>query len=146
MNKLLTHKQQLFVSHYLANSGNGVQAARDSGYKGTDETLRSVAKENLTKPHIRAEIEMARNSLKSQSVATAQAKREKLWEVAQHNSEIIRIQRGGQFIEAMRNPSATISAITELNKMDGDYAPQKINNQGEIIVYLDEDDLALAGK
>jgi phage terminase small subunit len=54
----LTLKQQLFVNAYLGEArGNGVQAARLAGYKGTDVTLRAVASENLTKPAIAARIE-----------------------------------------------------------------------------------------
>lgn len=48
----LTNKQQAFVEAYLANGFNGVKAAREAGYKGTDGTLRVVAHENLTKPNI----------------------------------------------------------------------------------------------
>jgi phage terminase small subunit len=146
MNRILTHKQTLFISYYLENGGNATKAAINAGYKGSNDTLRAIARENLTKPHICAEIDKERVLIKDRSIVTAQAKREKLWQVAQYNSEIIRVQRNGLEIEAMRNPTVTISAITELNKMDGDYAPQKVSSQGEIKIYLDQDDLALAGK
>lgn len=53
----LTPKQVLFVDYYIANGGNGTQAAEDAGYKGSRETLAAVAYENLNKPHIKAEIE-----------------------------------------------------------------------------------------
>lgn len=53
----LTGKQQAFIIYYLSNGFNGFKAAQAGGYKGSDETLRSVAKENLTKPHIRAVID-----------------------------------------------------------------------------------------
>lgn len=49
--KKLTNKQRLFVEAYLATS-NGTDAARKAGYKGNDNTLASVAKENLRKPQI----------------------------------------------------------------------------------------------
>jgi phage terminase small subunit len=146
MNRKLSHKQDLFINHYLENGGNATKAAINAGYKGSNDTLRAIARENLTKPHICAEIDKVRQSIKDQSIITAQVKREKLWQVAQYNSEVIRIKRNGLEIEAMRNPTATISAITELNKMDGDYAPQKVASQGEMKIYLDQDDLALAGK
>lgn len=49
----LTTKQQLFVEAYLgAARGNATEAARLAGYAGTDETLRAIGYENLTKPHI----------------------------------------------------------------------------------------------
>ena len=49
----LTLKQGLFAEAYLgAARGNGLQAARIAGYRGTDATLRAVASENLTKANI----------------------------------------------------------------------------------------------
>ena len=53
----LTPKQILFIDCYIANGGNGTQAAEDAGYKGSRETLAAIAYENLNKPHIKAEIE-----------------------------------------------------------------------------------------
>ncbi len=47
----LTPKQALFVSEYL-KTGNATEAARQAGYKGNDNTLRSIGTENLAKPAI----------------------------------------------------------------------------------------------
>ena len=47
-------KQQWFCRAYLQNSGNGVQAAREAGYKGNARTLESVASENMRKPIIKS--------------------------------------------------------------------------------------------
>lgn len=47
----LTTKQRLFIEAYLANP-NATEAARKAGYKGNDNTLRSVGAENLAKPSI----------------------------------------------------------------------------------------------
>ena len=52
--KKLTVKQQKFVDAY---DGNGVQAARQAGYKGSDNTLAVVAIENLRKPNVVKAIE-----------------------------------------------------------------------------------------
>lgn len=49
----LTTKQRLFVEAYLATN-NATEAARRAKYKGNDETLASVGKENLRKPQIAA--------------------------------------------------------------------------------------------
>ncbi|MDR3898283.1 MAG: terminase small subunit [Duodenibacillus sp.] len=56
MEKKLTPKQQLFVSEFL-KTGNATEAARKAGYKGNEETLRSIGKENLTKPPIKRAID-----------------------------------------------------------------------------------------
>ncbi len=55
----LTKKQELFVSWYVSSevSLNGTEAARRAGYKGSDNTLASVATENLRKPAIREKID-----------------------------------------------------------------------------------------
>mgnify|MGYP000019103813 CR=1 FL=1 len=76
----LTTKQKLFVEAYLQNP-NGTAAARQAGYKGNDNTLASVAKENLRKPHIsklltkRVESEaMSANDVLNQLTVIAKAK------------------------------------------------------------------------
>src|SRR5713101_3669479 len=49
----VTLKQRRFCKAYVANGGNGQEAARTAGYKGHDKTLKAVACENLTKPYLR---------------------------------------------------------------------------------------------
>lgn len=53
----LTLKQRNFIDEYLANGGNGTRAAAVAGYHGDDNTLSSVASENLAKPAILTQIE-----------------------------------------------------------------------------------------
>ena len=52
----LTTKQQKFVAAYL-RSGNGVEAAREAGYKGNANVLAVVSSENLRKPNIQKALE-----------------------------------------------------------------------------------------
>jgi phage terminase small subunit len=52
----LTPKQRKFVLAYR-ETGNGVQSAKRAGYKGNDNTLHSVATDNLRKPTIRAALQ-----------------------------------------------------------------------------------------
>lgn len=52
--KKLTTRQRKFVEIY---SGNGVQAARDAGYQGSDATLAQTAYELLRNPDIKSSIE-----------------------------------------------------------------------------------------
>lgn len=51
-----TLKQVKFVNEYLANGGNGVQAARAAGYRGNTNTLNQVARDNLQKPAIASRV------------------------------------------------------------------------------------------
>ena len=73
--KKLTVKQKRFAQFY---DGNGVQACRDAGYKGSDNTLAAVARENLRKPHIRAAIE-AREQKKTGPLIMTREQRQEFW-------------------------------------------------------------------
>lgn len=48
----LTLKQEAFAEHYVANGGNGTQAARAAGYAGNDDVLAHQAQDNLRNPQI----------------------------------------------------------------------------------------------
>lgn len=61
-----TGKQQAFINHYLIHL-NATEAARRAKYGGSDETLRAIGYENLTKPHIRAEIQRRMKALHMQA-------------------------------------------------------------------------------
>ena len=53
----LTIKQRLFVDYYLGiSAGNGVDAARRAGYRGSPTVLHAIGTENLRKPAIHAAI------------------------------------------------------------------------------------------
>ena len=56
----MTPKQRQFIDWYCSAkvNMNGTEAARRAGYKGSDTTLASVARENLRKPQIMEEIEV----------------------------------------------------------------------------------------
>jgi hypothetical protein len=56
--KRLTEKQRRFVDAYMGPAqGNGTEAARLAGYRGSDDTPASVARENLRKPLIRKAVD-----------------------------------------------------------------------------------------
>jgi len=66
----LTAKQSAFIAYYLGDSRfNGTDAARRAGYQGSDETLRQVASQNLTNPHIAAAVEQAKQEIRNRSIA-----------------------------------------------------------------------------
>lgn len=64
-------KQNLFVAHYLATKGNGVEAARLAGYKGSTKVLAQVAYENLRKPEIAAAVSAAEERRRARVEITA---------------------------------------------------------------------------
>ena len=53
----LTRKQAAFVDHWIDTRYNGTQAARLAGYAGDDNTLASIASQNLRKVKIQAAIQ-----------------------------------------------------------------------------------------
>ena len=68
----LTPKQRAFVDAYLGEAqGNGTQAARMAGYKGSDATLGQVAGENLKKPAIAAEVQRRQQEREKRAEITA---------------------------------------------------------------------------
>lgn len=75
MTRPLTPKQQRFVDAY---AGNGVEACRMAGYKGSDETLAAVAYENLRKPQIAEAIQKRDLGRKDKLIATRE-ERQAFW-------------------------------------------------------------------
>jgi len=69
----LTGKQKSFCLFYVEDR-NGVKAARKAGYKGSDQTLRRVASENLTKCNISRAIQ----ALEKPALEKAQVSTEKV--------------------------------------------------------------------
>jgi phage terminase small subunit len=135
----LTHKQQLFVEHYIQNGGNGSGAARAAGYKGNTATLGAVASENLNKPHVGDEIRRRQAEIRKRLEITTQAKRQRLWELAHEcakseevsRSESVQTMPDGTVVKTIRvvysviDATNAIRAIAELNRMDGDTARKR---------------------
>lgn len=68
----LSEKQKAFCDYYIANGGNGTQAAKDAGYKGkNDSTYAVTANENLRKPKIKAYIAERIAEIESNRIASA---------------------------------------------------------------------------
>lgn len=59
MAKALTIKQKKFVKEYVANDGNGRNAAKAVYDVNSDGVAASIASENLNKPNVKEAIELA---------------------------------------------------------------------------------------
>lgn len=104
----LTLKQAAFVDAYMGVArGNATEAARIAGYKGSDVVLASVGAENLRKPLISAAIEERRAQVASSRILSIEQIQEMLSELAQYTDKA----------------ADRISALKELAKMQGGYAP-----------------------
>jgi phage terminase small subunit len=114
----LTHKQQLFVDFY---EGNGTEAARNAGYKGNDNTLCSVGKENLRKPLILKAIEERKKKEESERNATKTEKLEILTELMRDKATVeIEKKDGTTVLEIKVKPTDKIKAIEVHSKISGD--------------------------
>lgn len=122
----ITAKQQAFVDHYIITSGNGRESARLAGYSGSDNVLSQIANDNLKKPHIIELLDDQQADLKASIGVSKEEKYEWLRTVVVGSLETKYNKEGEP--DGLRNPSAAIQAISELNKMDGDHAPAKTEN------------------
>lgn len=66
--KPLTWMQEAFCQAYVGQAlGNGTKAAGLAGYKGNDNTLATVAKQNTRKYHLKARIEALQANQRSET-------------------------------------------------------------------------------
>lgn len=71
----LTARQRKFIDFY---DGNGTEAARLAGYKGSDDVLGKTAFDLLRNPKIKAAIE-ARTTAESAPLIASREKRQQFW-------------------------------------------------------------------
>ena len=103
----LSEKQQRWIDEYLIDF-NGSAAAVRAGYSA--KTARSIACELLTKPDIRAVLQAKQSALAEELRITRQG-------VVQGLLEAVDMGR------VQQNPGAMVSALREVAKMLGFYAP-----------------------
>lgn len=126
----------LKVAQGIAAGKNQSQAYRDAGgrSKRSDRASTQLVKNN---PSISEYAEIAKKiaALKSQEelIANVGAKRKLLWDIALSCSEELEETKdsaeGPVVTSEMKDPKAAISAVAELNKMDGDLAAIKTENK-----------------
>jgi len=122
----LNQRQERFCLEYFT-TGNATQAAKTSGY--SKKTAVKIASENLTKPAILERLRLLREAATVECVATVIKRKEKLTEIIQNP------------LPSKVSAKERILAIAELNKMEGDYAPEEHLVAEKIIfeiVYVDK--------
>ena len=112
----MNDKHQRFVDEYLVDQ-NATRSAIAAGY--SEKTARSQGSRLLTNADIQQAIQQGQDQISIELNVTARDKRQKLWEIAQFCSEVL---KGAGDETYMRNPKAATAAIAELNKMDGEYS------------------------
>lgn len=129
----LTGKQEAFAQAYVELGGNASEAYRRSydTRKMKPETIHVKASELLK--HGKVSVRIAHLQRKAEEIAmkefeiTIQEKMKLLWKIANSCATQTQDESG---TAKMINPSAAISAITELNKMAGHYASAKMTPTG----------------
>lgn len=110
--------QYSFVSNYIKNGFDAKHAALDAGYSYSYAHVQ--AHKLIEQPNIKAYIEKAQNK------AISKLSNDYIWKV----NKLKRIIN--EFVpdtgKLGKNAKIAISAMMELNKMHGDYAPQKSMN------------------
>ena len=120
----LTVKQRKFITNYVT-TGNATQSAIDAGYPL--RSAHSIATENLKKPAIIAYREQLEAAINTPKVMSAIERKERLSEIAREDNIT---DKGSLF----RGPN--ITAISELNKMDGSYAPERHINMNVNVKFV----------
>lgn len=108
----LTAKQRKFSEVY---SGNGVEAARQAGYRGSENTLAQVARENLRKPQIAKAIAARQANEIGPAIADRQA-RQRFW------SNVMADER--------RELAMRLRASELLGKSEADFVERNIHEIG----------------
>jgi phage terminase small subunit len=120
----LTLKQRLFCEHYLSNGKNGSEAARQAGY--SKDTSGSIAAENLQKPQIVKYLKERMKEVIEKAGAGIDWRIEMLKKTAEGSFN------GAASKDGLINAAGVVSSISELNKMDGSYAPSKSDVKIEV--------------
>ncbi len=118
--KHLTSKQQKFCDTYLINGLNATAAAREAGY--SEKSCASIAINAFKSNHIKNYINNRQLKIREKQMnlgVTFDYKINKLKMIAD-----LAMPEDAKSIKEI-NASATIQAIAELNKMQGDYAAEK---------------------
>lgn len=106
--RALTPKQLRWIDEFLVD-GNASAAAVRAGY--SERSARSIAHENMTKPDVQAVLQARQMDVANDLLITRQGVIQGLLEAVDMGRE-------------ERNPAAMVSALREIGKMLGFYAPE----------------------
>ena len=118
--KPLTQKQRSFVLNYISNGLNARQAALTAGYSDNVALIKGSKMTNH--PLIRNEIEKAYNTIDRQRAELMLAVDERVRILSAIIYDIVPKDGSEPKREYYKD---ALKAIAELNKMSGDYAPDK---------------------
>lgn len=115
----LTLKQKLFCEHYLSNGGNRSDAVYKALYNpNNSNTAAAIGSENLRKPSIKKYLESRVKEAVDKAGVGLDWRLNMLKKVAEATSNEEMVGLSSRF-----DGGVAIKAVTEMNKMDGSYAP-----------------------
>lgn len=118
--KKLTQKQKLFCKAYLANGYNATQAAITAGY--SEANADKIGSNLVGKSRIKEEIEKHTQKIEEKLDITFEWKLKKLKQVVEYS------EQGKTTKEGHINGQVIVSAIDQMNKMQGDHSGEKRTN------------------
>jgi phage terminase small subunit len=124
--EVLTQRERKFVLEYFKNDCNHVAAATAAGYKNADKHAYKI----IQRPMIQAAIAKVNKKVMTSTSRMDLAMEMTLdWKKKKLKLAIERAIPDEQSEETqIYDPHVGLKAIAELNKIDGDYAPEKHHN------------------
>jgi hypothetical protein len=125
--KTLSIRQEQFIHAYAANNGNGVEAARQAGYKGSEASLAAMASRLLRSVKVQEALELLRKPIMEKFEITAERNLQELAKIAYAPWEkFLRVrQSNGQEAQVKIDLGHKITALIQLNRALGVYANEK---------------------
>lgn len=131
----LQARLERYAAALVENGFNELEALKASGYAvGSHQYMVRKAHLWMKHPYTQKLIHRMQRKMTERALATATEKRELLWKLAQEGAERRpkTDKEGNPVGEEHADMRAAISAISELNKMDGDLAAVQLQMKGEV--------------
>ena len=117
--RLLTPKQKAWAEYY-ANHGNGTQAAREAGYKGSATAMRVQGTANLALPSVAAYLSTLTSPGTNSRIADA-TERQEFWSSVMRGEITEMYLKDGKLLEKPTDMNSRLKASELLGKRQGDF-------------------------
>jgi len=135
MTKRLTTKQQRFADFY---DGNGYEAAKKAGYKGSYDVLAHIAEDNLKKVHIAIAIANREKKRNNPHIAIRE-ERQAFWTRVARGEELQKVVIGTgenkRIVEIPPKMADRLRASELLGKSEADFI-ERHREEGELTVKI----------
>lgn len=124
----MTIKQKLFCVNYLSNGYNGTEAVMNSGYSPSNRHVaKNIAAENMAKPAIKKYLEVRmKEAIEEAGVGVK-------WRLDMLRQATEACMNGAATKEGYVNAEGLVKTVSEINKMAGDHAAVKTENDVKLM-------------